>query len=88
MPIERFWPEVNNRVNYPIKQILTQMDNDEIIDMSDETVKYCVSAVTCIVSSYGMQQVVSSWNMHPIASIHNTFTIQFQFQPLERLLIL
>ena len=43
------------------------MDNNQIIDMEDEVVKYCISAVSCMVSSYGLQQLVSSWNMHPIA---------------------
>ena len=43
------------------------MDNNQIIDMKDEVVKYCMSAVSCMVSSYGLRQLVSFWNMYPIA---------------------
>ena len=66
MPIERFWPEVNARVNYPLKEVLVDMDNNEVIDMDDNIHKFCVSQVTCLIASYGLQQVVHSWNEHPI----------------------
>ena len=56
IPIERFWPEVNNRVNYPIKKILIEMYTNQIIDMEDEVAKYGFSAFSCIVSSYGFRQ--------------------------------
>ena len=58
---------VNNRVNYWIKRILIEMDNNQIIDMEDEVMKYCISAFSCMVSSYGRRQLVSFWNMHPVA---------------------
>ena len=57
-----------NRVNDPIKRILIEMDINQIIDMEDELVKYCVSAFFWMVSSYGFRQLVSSWNMHPISA--------------------
>ena len=44
------------------------MDINQIIDMEDEVVKYCVSAFFWMVSSYGFRQLVSSWNMHPISA--------------------
>ena len=40
------------------------MDNNQIIDMEHEVVKYGISPVSCIVSSYGFRQLVTSWNMH------------------------
>ena len=43
------------------------MGNNQMIDMEDEIVKYSISTVSCMVSSYGLRQLVSSWNMHPIA---------------------
>ena len=43
------------------------MYNNQIIDMEDDVVEYCIFAVPCIVSSNGLGQLVSSWNMHPIA---------------------
>ena len=67
LPIKRFWPEVNNRVNYPIKRILIEIDNNQIIHMEDEVVKYWISAFSCMDSSYGLRQLVSSWDMHLIA---------------------
>jgi hypothetical protein len=35
--IEHLWPEVNQRINYPVKTILAE------IDMINDTVKFCVS---------------------------------------------
>ena len=58
LPVERIWPEVNARVNYPIKQILVNMDNDGIIDMDNESHKFSVSPVGCVVASYGLHRVV------------------------------
>ena len=30
------------------------MENSQIIDMKDDVVKYCISPVSCMVSSYGL----------------------------------
>ena len=67
LPIERFWPEVNARVNYPIKTALVELDNNRVIDMDNEAYKFCVSFVSCQVASFGLQTVIASWNEHPIA---------------------
>ncbi|XP_066930020.1 uncharacterized protein [Clytia hemisphaerica] len=66
LPIERFWPEVNIRVNYPIKAILVRMDNNGSINMACEVQKFCVSFVSCAVSGYGINVVAKSWNQHTI----------------------
>ena len=66
MPIERLWVEVNVRVNCPIKRILVQMDNNEMIDMNDDIHKFCVSFVSIQVASFGLETVVASWNEHII----------------------
>ena len=42
------------------------MDNDGVIDMSDETHKFSVSSVGCLVAGFGLQRVVLTWNEHPI----------------------
>ncbi|XP_055360765.1 uncharacterized protein LOC114847823 [Betta splendens] len=43
--IERVWPEVNNRVNYPIKRCLMNLEDQEIINFGDDTVKFCISTL-------------------------------------------
>ena len=46
-PAEHIWLEVNQRINY----LLIQMEANQIIDMTDATVKFCVSWVTTQVPS-------------------------------------
>lgn len=38
---ECIWPEINSRINYPIKRILIQLENNRI-NMSDKMHKFCV----------------------------------------------
>ena len=66
MPIERFWVEVNSHVNYPIKHAVKQMEEEDIIDMECDGVKFCVSGVTQEVPLYGLQTTVQAWNNHVI----------------------
>ena len=66
MRIERFWVEVNARVNYPIKNALRNMEEADEIDMDLEETKFCVSAVAKKFAKLGLEQVVHSWNNHPI----------------------
>ena len=66
LPIERIWVEVNSRVNYPIKRVLVEMDNNNIINMEDEIDRFCVSSVSSLVASFGVTRVVSAWNEHSI----------------------
>ena len=37
------------------------------IDMDNNAFKFCVSAVAMKVTGYGLQLVISSWNVHLIA---------------------
>lgn len=60
LAIERFWPEVNGRLNYPIKLALVEMDNSGEKDMENETSKFCLSFVSCIVANHRLQNVILS----------------------------
>lgn len=63
---ERLWVEVNSRVNYPVKRVLVQMEEDEVIDMTDGITKFSVSWVTIRVVASPINQFVRSWNAHRI----------------------
>lgn len=63
---ERIWPEVNQRINYPVKRVLVDMENNEDIHMSNEVTKFCVSWVTIHVMQDAINTFVQSWNNHRI----------------------
>lgn len=64
LTIERVWPEVNARVNYPIKRILVDLEEKGILDMDNECIQFCVSHFTFQVAKVGMQRFVDAWNFH------------------------
>ena len=68
--VERLWPEINRRVNYPIKEILVNMEASSLINMQDETIKFCVSWTTIQVASVGLIQFIQAWNSHRIAVVY------------------
>ena len=67
------WPEMNSRVNYPWKYALVEMNNNGTIDMQNEMRKFCVSHVTQLVASFGLDIVVRSWKKHPVLVIYIYF---------------
>lgn len=85
---ERMWPEINQRINYPVKRILIEMENNGFIDMEDETTKFCVSSLTITVISCAILDFISAWNSHRIpgrsGGIPDTLaTIANQVTPLN-----
>ena len=63
---ERIWPEINQRINYPIKRILVEMESNGEIDMEDSITKFSVSAVVIMVTFIAIMEFISSWNSHRI----------------------
>lgn len=61
---ERIWPEVNSHINYPVKAVLVEMENEDVIDMKNETHKFCVSWVTIQVITSPVAAFVRAWNSH------------------------
>ena len=60
---ERFWPEVNIRVNYPIKRAMNAIlhsEVNEIFNLGDPVMKYAVSWVMLYVSHDAIQHLLMS----------------------------
>ena len=64
MPAEGKWPEVNQRVIYPIKDVLVRMETNLMI--SDPAVQFCLSFITVDVAENRLRRVQESWNLHLI----------------------
>ena len=87
MPIERMWSEVNSRVNYPIKRKLISLVNDGCLDMNDETVKFCVSFITCQVVHACRQWQLTPLFLIPFSPLSTNLLAQSsrQFGPNSKL---
>ena len=64
--VERLWPEVNRRINYPIKWVLVEMEANGEINMNDDIPKFCVSWTTITVLQPAIQNFILAWNSHRI----------------------
>ena len=64
--IERIWVELNRRVTYPLKRVLTDMDNGGVINLGSDAVKFCVSIVVQAVAKVGMKRMIMAWNAHSL----------------------
>lgn len=66
--VERIWVEINNRVNYPLKSCLRDMEEAGSIHMDDPVHQFCTSWFTIRVTNVGNLAIVKSWNEHRIPS--------------------
>ena len=64
--VERIWPEVNQRINYPVKRVLVEMEGNEEINMMNEVDKFCVSWITINVVRPAIMNFILAWNSHRI----------------------
>lgn len=63
------WVEINKRINYPLKEVLVEMEHKGEICMDDPLHRFCCSWLTLRVSNVGAKLFVASWNAHPIPGI-------------------
>ena len=66
LPAEGKGPEVNQRVIYPIKDVLVRMETNLMINLSDPAVQFYLSFITMNVAGIGLRRVQESWNLHLI----------------------
>ena len=74
--IERFWPELNSRVNYPIKRALIQISEDNDHNMADPIIKYCYSWISIYIASDAAQHLIRSWNFHRVPGSNGCVPVQ------------
>jgi hypothetical protein len=63
---ERIWPEINSRINYPVKRVLVRMESDGYLDMNNDVIKFSVSWVTIKLVDMPVQRFIQAWNCHTI----------------------
>ena len=59
---------MNADVNYLIKTLMNEMVHADIVNISDDSTKFCVSWILCLVVEYDIKMFVDSWNHHSIPS--------------------
>ena len=64
--VERFWVEINSRVNYPVKTALIEMQQHDDINMDSLIHQFCTLWYTLRVVSAGCTLAVQAWNNHSI----------------------
>ena len=67
--VERLWVEINTRVNYPIKAVLIDMNEEGSIRLDDVVHCFCISWFTVRVANVGATMAVGSWNHHHIPNV-------------------
>lgn len=55
--VEHMWPEINQRINYPVKRVLVEREASGEINMTDDLVKVCVSLTTITVITSAIDRI-------------------------------
>ncbi|XP_070535044.1 uncharacterized protein [Ptychodera flava] len=71
LPAERKWPEINQRVSYPIKAALNDMHQRLVFDMTNPIHRFCVSYLTLTLADVGIVRFIRGWNAHPIEDVES-----------------
>ena len=64
--VERIWPEINSRINYPVKRAITIIIDEDDFDMNDLVFKFCLSRVTLYVTQDPVRHFINAWNHHRV----------------------
>ena len=78
-----FWPEVNSRINYPIKRamnVILHSEVNEIFNLGEPVMKYAVSWVMLYVSHDAIQHLLLSWNYHRVPGPQGCIPIENMIQ--------
>ena len=60
--------ELNHRVSYPIKRVVSLMVETDMLDMDCEIVRFCVSTLLITLCGIGVQRFMDAWNWHHLPS--------------------
>ena len=63
---ERVWPEINSRINYPLKRALIYVVENFDYDLEDPVVSYSLSWISLYVSADAIEHFINSWNYHRV----------------------
>lgn len=80
--IERMWPEINQRVNYPIKTAIVELVEADAINTEDDLTKFCLSQLCIQLAELGINDVVKSWNAHRIPGMQKICEFHIAQTPL------
>lgn len=81
--VERFWPEINSRINYPLKRAMNAIIADDLTDTlneDDPVFNFCLSWVMLYVSDDPVKHLLNSWNHHRIPGPEGCIPIQNMYE--------
>lgn len=74
--IERFWPELNSRVNYPIKRAFNSIRGNFDYDLANPTMKFTFSWVARYIAADAADHLIKSRNFHRVEGRNGCIPIE------------